>query len=351
LREKRELKKSNTNKRNYLFTAIAVAAFLFAGYIQAMAQSQQRIYKPGDVLKDGSGYAYKIIRCDGAGEWDECEYQAYSNGKPTGASGQKMTIRNLGGMEQRMMDAKKREAKLSGQMPDSNDDQVTPTPSAPQNKPTVAAAAPKNKQTTGGKIAGVDGKWKVGDKLEAYYRSVWYRAEIVGVQDDKYKVHYEGYPASDDGWVDESRMRPLGGYQITAECEYDLPGDNSPSARASEQLFKKEIWQRYFSLSQAGGNLSVNSPLETGVAFLVFEMNPSFKNTVGNLPGQGASRVNNGAPVGATIYPVKTKFVVCKKYKDGVSRFMHDETMHCFKNKEGEWTCDGAGVPKITPID
>jgi hypothetical protein len=315
-----------------------------------MAQSQQRVYKPGDMLEDGSGYVYKIIRCDGEGEWDECEYQAYLDGKPTGASGQKMTIRNLRAMEERVADAKKRETKPSGQTANSGTNQVNPKPSASQNK-SVVKAPPKNKQTTGGSVAGQDGKWKVGDKLEVYYRSVWYRAEIVAVQGGKYKVHYEGYPASDDGWVDESRMRPIGGYQITAECDYDLMGDVSASSRASEQLFKKKIWQRYFMLSQAGGNPSVNSPLETGIAFLTFEMGASFKNTVGNLPGQGASRINNGAPVNATVYPVKTKFVICKKYRDGVSRFMHDETMHCFKNKEGKWTCDGAGVPKITPID
>jgi hypothetical protein len=344
------LKKLNTNRQNNLLVAIAVVAFLFATYAQAVAQIQQRVYKPGDMLEDGSGYTYKIIRCAGEGEWDECEYQAYLDGKPTGASGQKMTIRNLRAMEQRVIDAKERETKLSGQMTTSGTSQVNTKPSTLQNKSAVAAP-PKNKQTTGGNVAGLDAKWKVGDKLEVNDRAFWYPAEIIAVQGGKYKVHFEGYPASDDKWVDESRMRPIGGHQITAECDYNLPGDNSPNAKASEQLFKKEIWQRYFMLSQAGGNPSVNSPLETGIAFLTFEMGTAFKNTVGNLPGQGVSRINNGAPVNALIHPVKTKFVTCRKYATGVSRFMHDETMHCFKNKEGEWTCDGAGVPKITPID
>jgi hypothetical protein len=38
--------------------------------MQVTAQNQQqRKYKPGDMLEDGSGYIYKIIRCDGEGEW------------------------------------------------------------------------------------------------------------------------------------------------------------------------------------------------------------------------------------------------------------------------------------------
>ncbi len=310
--------------------------------------AQQRIYKPGDMIEDGSGYVYKIIRCDGEGEWDECEYQAYFEGKPTGASGQKMTIRNLRAAEQRVLDSKKRSDPNSNtQTPAARNNSGSQSPAKQAQKTPVSAA--KNKSVAA--AAGLDGKWKVGDKLEVNDRSFWYAAQIIAIQGGKYKIHFEGYPASDDKWVDESRMRPVGGFQNLGECEYDLPGDVSASARASEELFKKKIWQRYFSLSQAGGNPSVNSPLETGITFLSFQMGAAFKNTVGNLPGQGASRINNGAPVNATIYPVKTKYVICKKFKDGVSRSLHDETMNCFKNREGEWTCDGAGVPKIVNID
>jgi len=345
------MKNLNINWRTILFAAVAVVGFLLAAQTQIAAQNQQRKFKLGDTVTDGR-YVLKILQCKGEGEWDECETQAYLDGKPAGAGGPRwVTVRELRAIEQRYVEQQKRKTQSGGGIENTDNNAAKQTPANTPPEPTVSPSPQKTKPTSGGKVAGLDGKWKVGDKLEVYYRSVWYKAEIVAVQGGKYKVHYEGYPSSDDGWVDESSMRPVGGHQITAECDYDLPGDNSPSARASEQLFKKEIWQRYFMLSQAGGNPSVSSPLETGIAFLTFQMGAAFKNTVGSLPGGGASRINNGAPVNATIYPVKTKFVTCRKYKDGVSRFLHDEEMHCFKNKEGEWTCDGAGVPKITPID
>ena len=347
------MKNPYTNWQINLFAAIAVVAFLLATQMQVAAQNQQRHFKPGDTVTDG-GYVYKILRCKGEGEWDECEVQAYLDGKPTGAGGpQWMTIRNIRAIEQRYLEAEARKAKSGGGTGSPNNNAANQnSANTTLPKTTVSQSPQKTNQTTGGRtVAGLDGKWKVGDKLEVNDRAFWYKAEIVEIKGDKYKVHFEGYPASDDKWVDASRMRPIGGYQITAECDYDLPGNVSASAPASEQLFKKKIWQRYFSLSQAGGNPSVNSPVETGIAFLTFQIGAAFKNTVGNLPGQGASRINNGAPVNATIYPVKTKYVLCKKYKDGVSRSLHDEEMHCFKNKEGEWTCDGAGVPKITQID
>jgi hypothetical protein len=333
------------------FVAFAVVTLLLVGQTEIAAQNQ-RIFKPGDTVTDGS-YVYKILRCKGQGEWDECETQAYLDGKPTGAGGpQWWTIRNLRAIEERYLEAQKRKNNSDGRTENSNNNTARQNPADTTPQPTVSPTSPKTKPpTTSGKIAGADGKWKVGDKLEVESRSVWYPAQIIAINGNKYKIHYDGYPASDDEWVEDYRMRPVGGHQITAECGYDLPGEVSPSAKPSEQLFKKKIWQRYFMLSQAGGNPSVSSPLTTGIAFLTFQMGAAFKNTVGVRPGGGASRINNGAPVNATIYPVKTKYVICKKFKDGVSRSLHDEEMNCFKNKEGEWTCDGSGVPKITQID
>lgn len=346
------MKNSNTHKQKQLLYIAIAAVMLFVSQGQAAAQNQQRIYKPGDMIEMDGGEVYKIIRCNGEGEWDECEYQAYVNNKPSG-NPNKLTIRNLRASEERLRLARERAGKSDGGgIGSTNNTNNNGNRNSSTQQTTVSPSPPKNKQTTGGgKVAGLNGKWKVGDKLEVNDRAFWYPAEIVAVQGGKYKVHFEGYPASDDKWVDDSRMRPIGGFQNLGECDYDLPGDVSAKASASEQLFKKKIWQRYFSLSQAGGNPSVNSSLETGITFLTFQMGVAFKNTVGNLPGQGTSRINNGAPVNAAIYPVKTKYVLCKKYKEGVSRSMYDEEMHCFKNKEGEWTCDGAGVPKITQID
>lgn len=53
--------------------------------------------------------------------------------------------------------------------------------------------------------------YRVGDKIEVEYSKTWYKAEIIEVQDGKYKIHYDGWGSVHDEWVTATRMRSIGG--------------------------------------------------------------------------------------------------------------------------------------------
>jgi hypothetical protein len=343
------LKKQTKSNRQtkLLFAAITAVTFLFAAQSEAAAQNQPRKYKPGDTVSDGT-YVYKILQCNGEGEWDECEYQAYRDGKPTGSPG-RMTIRNLRAAEQRVLEAKEREAKSRGGTGSTNNNAANQNPSNTPQRTTGSPTPKQNRQTPpGGTVAGLDGKWKVGDKLEVNDRAFWYPAEIIAIQGGKYKVHFEGYPSSDDQWVDESRMRPVGGHRITAECNYEPPGPPVASqSRFSEALAKRKIYDEY----NWKANGTIQAPLKVGVVFLSFQMAAPYKNTVANVPGYGAQRRHGGAPVGATIYSLKTKLMVCEEYPDGATRRLVEGSRACFIDKDGSWTCPSENDTKITQLD
>jgi sRNA-binding protein len=317
-------------------------------------QDPQRKFKPGEIVYADGGQSLEIIRCEGEGFEEECEVLFYRDGQPSGRP-TRFSGRNIRAGEERLKAEKEREAakeraKARQQTTNAGDNPADnkTTTTQPRESTKPAPVQPKPQPQTG-PVAGVDGKWKVGDKLEVNQRAFWYPAKIIEVKGGKYKIRYDAY--DEEEWVDDSRMRPIGGHQIAAACEYDLPGDVSRTARPSEQLFKKKIWQRYSFASKKGGSPSVSAADDIGIAFVSFQMRNAFTNTVSVVPGTGATRRNNGAPPNATIYPIKTKFVICEKYGEKLDRYLHDDEMHCFKDKHGEWLCDGAGVPKRTPID
>ncbi|HEY8563325.1 MAG TPA: agenet domain-containing protein [Pyrinomonadaceae bacterium] len=330
-----------------LLMIISTAFLTFAFAMPATAQTKPRVFQPGEMVEVGGGEIYKIIRCDGSGEWDECDYQAYWNGKPNGDPG-RMTIRNLRAAEQRVRDAKRRENKLPDGALNTNDNpsEQFPTNKEPERK---SLPSPKNKQTTKNTmIDGADGQWKVGDRLEVNYRSVWYSAVIIAAQVGKYKVHYEGYPDSDDAWVDASRMRPVGGIKIAADCSFEPPGPAvTAQSRFSEALAQRKIYDEY----NRKVNGTIQAPLRLGVVFLAFEMGISYKNTVTDLPGYGPQRRHAGAPVGTMIYTFKSKRLICEEYRDGVGRRLVEGTSACFIDKDGLWTCPSENDTKITQLD
>src|SRR5437762_12742136 len=50
--------------------------------------------------------------------------------------------------------------------------------------------------------------WKLNDHVEVEWKSDWYQAQIIQVQGNQFKVHYDGYESSWDEWVDNTRIRP-----------------------------------------------------------------------------------------------------------------------------------------------
>ena len=65
-----------------------------------------------------------------------------------------------------------------------------------------------------------------------------------------------------------------------------------------------------------------------------------------SVPGRGAQLKHDGAPRGATVYPLKTKYLFCDKYTDSTIRWLVESQFACFKNKDGEWVCPVDSVPK-----
>jgi hypothetical protein len=131
-------------------------------------------------------------------------------------------------------------------------------------------------------------------------------------------------------------------------CSYAVPGgDAGRTAKASEQLVKRKIYDNY----NIGVGRSGSAPLKVGVTFLAFQMKAGFTNVVRVVPGVGAQRINDAAPPNATIYPVLSTHIVCEQYRDRTLR-SHIETKYaCFKNKDGDWVCGTDGFPKITQLN
>lgn len=77
-----------------------------------------------------------------------------------------------------------------------------------------------------------------------------------------------------------------------------------------------------------------------GVILADFKVGSPVRNGVGQLPGGGASRVNNGAPVGATMYPVSTTMTVCEGWPSGSGSWRTSAKKYlCFVSANREWTC------------
>lgn len=179
---------------------------------------------------------------------------------------------------------------------------------------------------------------KVGQRVEVNVSAHWYKSTILAVDGDKYRVHYDGYPSSDDQWVHFTQIRRLAAAGNVAKltCNFNPPGGSfSNNSPASEGLFKRELYDYY--------NLTVNGtsgrPVAIGISFNSFIQSASFKNTVTNVPGRGAMRRHSGAPVNAVVYPVRASFILCEKYKDGsVSQREINADFSFFISKDGEWT-------------
>jgi hypothetical protein len=132
---------------------------------------------------------------------------------------------------------------------------------------------------------------------------------------------------------------------IQSECSFDPPGTKvSRTAPASAQLFKRVIYD-WFALDVKEGGTT--NPLKVGITFVGFQMGKSFVNRIFVDPGTGAHRLHDGAPTGAMIYPVKTKYIQCGAYRDSIQRQVVQENFACFKDKFGDWVCPPDSVRQI----
>lgn len=129
-------------------------------------------------------------------------------------------------------------------------------------------------------------------------------------------------------------------------CPRTPYGGPVPGSRtATPALFRQKIADSYTMRSTATFHI--------GVTFEKVSVGSPIRNTVSNQPGIGAVRVNNGAPVGAMMYPVQSRHVVCEQGGTNVERRRVEGDYYCFVTRDQEWTCDGGGSarpPRITPL-
>lgn len=180
--------------------------------------------------------------------------------------------------------------------------------------------------------------YKKGSKVEVNVRAYWYKATVLDQKEDLFYVNYDGYSAAENQWVHKSQVRGLApnGEAVTITCNYTPPpGNFTNSSPASDALFKREIYDYY--ARTVNGTLS--RPTRIGIVFTTYSRGATYKNTVTNVPGQGATRKHEGAPVNAIIYTAATTYFVCEDYPSGVTQKQVNANFSFFINKDGEWTC------------
>ena len=148
-------------------------------------------------------------------------------------------------------------------------------------------------------------------------------------------------PAPGQGNARSAPFAPVPGGCTPTRYGGPVPG----STRASEALFRQKISDNY--------TMRATATFLIGVTFEQFSVGGPIRNTVSNRPGVGAVRVNEGAPVGATMYPVVSRHVVCEQGGSNVERRRVESDYYCFVTRDQEWTCASGGSgrpPRITAL-
>ncbi len=121
------------------------------------------------------------------------------------------------------------------------------------------------------------------------------------------------------------------------ECQFNEPtGTVSKTAKPSAGLFQRVLFERY--RDTANGR-------KIGITFETFQLGKSYVNL---LTGKGL--MHDGAPRGATINPVKTKFVLCERYTDSTLRTVYEAQYNCFKDDFGDWVCPNSALKLSDPV-
>lgn len=136
--------------------------------------------------------------------------------------------------------------------------------------------------------------------------------------------------------------------QSATGCNYDTLPVLTAATKFSETAAKSAIYERYGFEKDTGG---LSSPLALGVTFINLNLLDSYTNSVTVVPGRGAQRKHDGAPVGATVYRFHAKYIVCRKYSDSTRRTQYENDNVCFKAKNGNWDCPVDSVPQITELN
>jgi hypothetical protein len=145
-------------------------------------------------------------------------------------------------------------------------------------------------------------------------------------------------------------MRPEGnkGETDLKDCSFvPPPGTFTNRSPASVALFKRIVYDKKMMFV----NGSIGRPVRIAISFLSVEMGKSYKNTVSVVPGRGAKRINDAAPVNAVIYPATVKYIICEDYNPGIERKMVEAKHEFYIDRFGKWTSSEGAFDKISVLE
>lgn len=324
-------RKRKSSQENILLAAVATA-FLFAIQITVFAQDAIQLNALYNCPKS-SLYNFKVLEC--ATEKD-CKVLFVNISTPSASFEDEIS-------KSRILDAfKAGGCTINGKPLEAAKD------SAPQE------SAVKNNQSQTTKTGKAQtGRFKVGERVlaspmamsdEKYFEKCTVIKDYMETEGaDAYRVRCDDLKG---GIGQESNVKVpfiktwanAEPPPATPECPFnEPPGTVTRTSKASAGLFKRVIFEKYRDTSNGQ---------QVGITFQEFQMGAAYKNTVAVVSGRGAQRRFDGAPVGAAIYPIKTKYIFCDKHTDSTIRWVVESQFACFKDKFGDWVCPVDSVPK-----
>lgn len=229
---------------------------------------------------------------------------------------------------------------IDGKKLEAVKDEPPPENNRPKNKPQSA----ENNQTQ-------TERFKVGDRVKACPMQMencndyWENCTIV--KDMKIEEGADSYQVSCDdpkGGIGTLAYVPSKFVRTgappppaTPDCQFnEPPGTISKTSKPSAETFQRVIFEQYRDNSNGR---------KVGITYQTFSLGKSYVN---RLTGSGL--MHDGAPQGATIYSVKTKFIFCDKHTDSTIRWEYDAQYSCFKDKFGDWACPSDATKISEPI-
>ncbi len=135
---------------------------------------------------------------------------------------------------------------------------------------------------------------------------------------------------------DEKVKTPTQDAAAAGDCSSDPSLTAKPKANDSMELkSKRAILARF---QQA---VDKREKVGVGISFESFQIGPPRANL------RGSTLYFEDAPVGAKIYPIKSKFTMCSLFSTEVMRDVIDGRYECFKDNFGEWVCGTASGYRV----
>jgi hypothetical protein len=323
-------KGTNSNWKAIGLAAIATVALLFAAQLEVAAQTELQY----NVLYEcpRSPHNFKVLNCPND---KDCEALGVNKYTPTASYKFELAKSSI-------IDVLKQGGcKVDGK-PLEWGQNIAPPENKPQNKlPQTAEMKPVQA-----------GRFKVGDRVLASTMSMGedkYFEKCTVIKDYMKTEGYDTYRVrcdSPDGGIGQEANVKVPYIRVwanaapppaTPDCQFSEPtGTVSKASRPSVELFKRVIYER---------KVATSNGRKVGITFEAFQLGKSYVNRLTNN-----GLMHDGAPQGATIYTVKTKYIFCDRYTDSTIRWVMEAQYSCFKDNFGDWVCPSDSLKIIEQV-